>query len=84
MCLKCLRKSRKLGHKPLTYGQIKYFAHQAMTPWVSFSGGGGPLRKPIPFFMKQGINCAIEGHIYKIGRKKTNKKIYKRRKYKAR
>jgi hypothetical protein len=69
----------------LTYGQVKYFAHQAMTPWVSFTGGGGgPLRKPIPYFLDIGINSAIEGHIYKIRMKKTNKNIYKRKKYKAR
>jgi hypothetical protein len=72
MCVKCVRKAKRLGYKPLTYGQIKYFAHQAMIPWTS-----------IPLFMKYGINAAIEGHMYKIGRKKTNKKIYKRKRYKG-
>jgi hypothetical protein len=76
MCIKCVRKAKRLGHKPFKYGRIKFFAHQASTPGV------GCLRTPIPLFGKHGINCAIEAHIYKISRKKTNKRIYNRkRKY---
>jgi hypothetical protein len=80
MCIKCVRKAKRLGYKPFKYGRIKFFAHQASTPWVSMSTPGvGCLRKAIPLFGKKGINCAIEAHIYKISRKKTNKKIYNRK-----
>ena len=34
---------------------------------------------PIPVFKNMGVNYAIEGHMHKINRKKTNKKIYNRK-----
>jgi hypothetical protein len=80
MCEKCVRKAKRLGYKPFKYGRIKFFAQQASKPLVSsYIPGLGCLRTPIPLFARRGINCAIEAHIHKINRRKTNKKIYNRK-----
>lgn len=78
MCEKCIRKTKRLGHKPLTYGQVKFYAHQFMTPIYSLRSGGC-MYTPIPLFKNKGINYAIEAHMHKIQRKRTNKKIYNRK-----
>ena len=82
MCEKCIRAARRLGHKPLTYGQIKFLAHTEDIPVFSLSvPGGGSLAvyRDVPLFKNRGINYAIQAHQYKIKRKKTNKKIYNRK-----
>ena len=82
MCEKCIRAARRLGHKPLTYGQIKFFAHTEDSPVFSIPIPGGSsmnIYRDVPLFKNLGINYAIQAHKYKINRKKTNKKIYKRK-----
>lgn len=78
MCQKCVRKAKRLGHKPLTYGQIKALAHQLDIP-VAVIGYNMKIYRSIPLFKNRGINLAVEGHAHKIRRKKTNKKIYNRK-----
>lgn len=78
MCEKCIRKAKRLGHKPLTYGQVKALAHQANMPVFAIQGMA--IYRSTPLFKNHGINYAIEAHMYKIQRKKTNKKIYNRKK----
>ena len=48
----------------LTFGQIKFFAHQ-------FIRG-----IPIPIFADNKINRAINAHIDRINKKKTKKKLF--------
>lgn len=78
MCEKCVRKAKRLGHKPLTYGQVKNLAHQMNIPVFSIKSMA--IYRSIPIFRNMGINYAIEAHAHKIKRKKTNKKIYNRKK----
>ncbi len=78
MCEKCVRKAKRLGHKPLTYGQVKALAHQMNIPVFSIKSMA--IYRSIPIFRNMGINYAIEAHAHKIKRKKTNKKIYNRKK----
>lgn len=76
MCIKCVRRAKRLGHKPLRFGQVKAFAHSFDTNIISTPFG--PIKRPIPLFRERGINCAIEAHLFKMHQKRTNKKIYRR------
>ena len=66
MCYKCVRHI-KLAKLPL--GKIKYFAHY-IDKYKYAS---------IPLFNNRSDNLAIEGYLYLIRRKKTNKKLYTRK-----
>ena len=81
MCIKCVRRAKRLGHKPLSFGQVKAFAHSFDTNIISTPYG--PLKRPIPLFRKRGINCAIEAHLYLMQRWGTNRKRYHRQSAKA-
>lgn len=77
MCEKCVRKAKRLGHKPLTYGQVKALSYMEDTP--VFFIYDLPIYRDVPLFINPGINYAIEAHKHKVKRKKTNKKIYNRK-----
>lgn len=68
MCEKCVRKAKRLGHKPLTYGQVKFFAHRF------------DKYESIPVINK-GVMCSVEGHLYKIQQAKTKRRYSRKNKW---
>jgi len=63
MCVKCFRKSKRLGiPKRFSFGKVKFFAHQ--------SANG----HSIPIFNDSALNFAIEAHVYRIRQAKTKKR----------
>jgi hypothetical protein len=61
MCNKCLQSFKRNGLGQLTYGQVKYYAHQIVRG------------ASIPVFKNRKDNIAIEAHAYKIWLSKTRK-----------
>lgn len=67
MCIKCVRKSKRLGLPPgKTYGEIKALAQSF---WKHFSVG---------LYADRRINIGVEAHFHKILQANTNKKRYNR------
>jgi hypothetical protein len=63
MCIKCVRKSKRLGLSKNLFGKVKFFAHQACIPF-----------RGIPLFRDKRTNIAIEAHVYRIRQAKTFKR----------
>lgn len=63
MCEKCVRKGKRAK---VSYGKIKVLAHRLLNG------------EPIPMFGNLASNYAVEGHLFKIQRKKTERR-YRRK-----
>lgn len=61
MCVKCERKSKRLGLPRHSFGKVKFWANRAVC------GGAWPL------FNDVRLNVAIEAHISRIYKAKTFK-----------
>ena len=60
MCVKCERKSKRLGIPKGKFGKVKFWAHQF-------------LHNPIPLFNDKRLNVAIEAHLSRIEKARTNR-----------
>ncbi len=63
MCVKCERKSKRLGLPKGKYGKVKFWAHQL----------GGPSRTA-PLFSDKRLNYGVEAHLSKIQKARTRKR----------
>lgn len=60
MCVKCERKSKRLGIPKGKFGKVKFWAHRF-------------LHDPIPLFNDKRLNVAIEAHLSRIEKARTKR-----------
>ena len=62
MCIKCVRKSKRLGlPKWFSFGRAKVYAHRLING------------ESIPLFSDRRVNLAIEAHVHRIERAQTKR-----------
>ncbi len=61
MCVKCERKSKRLGIPKGKFGKVKFWAHQF-------------IHNSIPLFADKRINVAIEAHLSRIEKARTKRR----------
>jgi hypothetical protein len=69
MCIKCVRRNKRLGTKGITYGQIKAIANNCMSAPIAIRGLFGNRN-----------DVAVEAHIYKIQQALTKRRYNRKNK----
>lgn len=66
MCIKCERKSKRLGIPKGKFGKVKFFAHRFLR------------NDSIPLFNDKRLNYGIEAHLSRIEKARTSRKKEKK------